>query len=71
MSQLNVFLVCPSLLALNHGSPDLHTWLKNFERCCTIAERKDDLIQGQLLMLSIDGRALAVLEQVEKERVLS
>ena len=48
--------------------PDLHTWLKNFERCCTIAEKKDDLVQGQLLMLSVEGRALAVSEQVEEEK---
>ena len=67
MSQLNVFSRLPKFTGV-HGGPDLHTWLKNFERCCAIAEKKDDLVQGQLLMLSVEGRALAVLEQVEEEK---
>ena len=67
MSQLNVFSRLPKFTGVD-GGPDLHTWLKNFERCCTIAEKKDDLVQGQLLMLSVEGRALAVLEQVEEEK---
>ena len=51
------------------GGPDLHTWFKNFEHCCTIAEKKDDdLVQGQLLMLPVEGQALAVLEQVDEEK---
>ena len=67
MSQLNVFSRLPKFTGVD-GGPHFHTWLKNFERCCTIAEKKDDLVQGQLLMLSVEGRVLAVLEQVEEEK---
>ena len=67
MSQLNVFSRLPKFTGVD-GGPDLDTWLKNFERCCTIAEKEEDLVQGQRLMLSVEGRALAVLEQVEEEK---
>ena len=52
----------------NDGGPDLRSWLKTFERCCTIAEKTDNLVKGQLLMLSVGGRALATLEQLEEEK---
>ena len=50
------------------GSLDLRTWLHNFERCCVIAEKKDDLVKGQILMLCIDGTARAILGQYEEEK---
>ena len=49
-------------------SPDLQTWLTNFECCCTITEKTDDLVQGQLSMLSVEGQALAIFEWLEDEK---
>ena len=46
-----------------NGSLDLRTWLRNFERCSVIADKKDDLIKGQILMLCVDGRPRAILDQ--------
>ena len=46
----------------SNRSLDLRTWLRNFERCCVIAEKKDDLVKGQILMLCVDGRARAILD---------
>ena len=51
-----------------NGSLDLCTWLRNFERCCVIAEKKDDFVKGQILMLCVDGRARAILDQYEEEK---
>ena len=47
----------------NNGS-DLTTWIRNFERCCVIANKTDDLVKGQLMMLCVEGQALAVLEDL-------
>ena len=66
MSKLNIFSRLDKFTGPGPG-PDLRTWLTNFERCCTIAEKTDDLVQGQLLMLSVEGRALAILERLEDE----
>ena len=48
------------------GNADLNTWLKNFERCCVVTNKTDDLVKGQLLMLFVDGQAKAVLEELEE-----
>ena len=48
-----------------NGTVNLHQWLKSFERCCVIADKKDDLVQGQILMLCVDGRAKACLDRFE------
>ena len=50
------------------GHIDLRQWLRNFDRCCVIAEKSDDLVVGQILMLCVDGRAKAVLGQFEEEQ---
>ena len=47
---------------------DLNTWLREFERCCLIANRTDALVKGQYLMLCVGGRAKAVLEDLEAEQ---
>ena len=49
---------------------DLQSWLRNFERCCTIAGKRaeDELVKGQLLVLCLTGQALAVVEQLEEEK---
>ena len=52
-----------------NGSLELRTWLCNFERCCVIAEKKDDLVKGQILMVCVDGRARAILDQYEEQKV--
>eukprot|EP00794_Sanderia_malayensis_P005772 gene5772-6477_t len=48
-----------------NGNINLNQWLKSFERCCVIADKKDDLVLGQILMLCVDGRAKACLDQFE------
>ena len=50
------------------GNVDLHQWLCNFDRCCVIAEKSDDLVVGQILMLCVDGRAKAALGQFEEDK---
>ena len=67
MSKLNIFSRLDKFTGLGPGT-DLRTWLTNFERCCTIAEKTDDLVQGQLLMLSAEGRTLAILERLEEQK---
>ena len=47
---------------------DFSSWLRSFDRCCTIAQKDDALIKGQLLMLCLSGQALAVAEQLEEEK---
>ena len=52
------------------GQPneDLTSWLRGFQRCCTITGKDDDLVQGQLLMLCLSGQALAVAERLEETK---
>lgn len=50
------------------SSTDLQTWLKNFDRCCVIANKTDDLVKGQLLMMFVEGQAKAILEEFEEEK---
>ena len=50
------------------GDTDLNSWLRSFERTCTIAQETDDLVKGQLLVLCLGGQALAVAEQLEEEK---
>ena len=50
------------------GDINLQQWLRNFDRCCVIAEKSDDLVVGQILMLCVDGRAKAILDQFEDEK---
>ena len=54
-----------------NGSLDLCTWLCNFEQCCVMAEKRDCLVKGQILMLRVDGRARAILDQYEEEKATS
>ena len=49
-------------------SNDLPSWLRGFERCCVIAGKTEDLVKGQLLLLCLSGRALAVAEGLEEEK---
>ena len=54
-----------------NGGSDLNTWFRNSERCCVIANKTDDLVNGQLLMLCVEGLvALAVLEDLEELKEL-
>ena len=51
---------------------DLSAWLRGFERCCVIhGKSDDDLVKGQLLMLCLDGQALAVADRFEQEKKAS
>ena len=49
------------------GKDDLATWFKKFERCCTLANKVEDNVRGQLVMLCLSGQALAVAEQLDGE----
>lgn len=51
------------------NNDDLSSWIRKFERCCVIAGKSgDDLVKGQLMMLSLSGQALAVAERFEEEK---
>ena len=47
----------------------LGRWLWKFDICCTITKKEDSVdggpIKGQLLLLYVDGRARAILEEFE------
>ncbi len=47
---------------------DFSSWLRSFDRACTIAQKNDDLVKGQIMMLCLNGQALAVAEQLEEEK---
>ena len=47
---------------------DLETWLREFARCCLIANKTEADVKGQYLMLCVEGRAKAVLEKFEAEK---
>ena len=50
------------------SSTDLLTWLKNFDRCFVTANKTDDLVKGQLVMMFVEGQAKAILEEFEEEK---
>ena len=52
----------------NGSNIDLKSWLQKFNRCCRIANKVEEEIKGQLILLCLDGQALAVAEQLEYER---
>ena len=46
----------------------LDQWLKKFDRCCIVAKKADSAegnVKGQLLLLYVEGRARAILEEYE------
>ena len=47
---------------------DLVAWLRQFDRCCVVANRTEDAVKGQLLMLCVAGQAKAILENFEEEK---
>ena len=51
-----------------NGEADLESWLRGFDRCCLVANKTDDLVKGQLLLLFVEKRARAVLEELEEEK---
>ena len=50
------------------GNSDLVAWLRQFERCCVVANKTEEPIKGQLLMLCVTGQAKAILENYEEEQ---
>ena len=50
------------------GGFDWRQWIHSFERSCVIVGKDDDLVKGQILMMCIDGRAKAILDQFEAEK---
>eukprot|EP00794_Sanderia_malayensis_P004986 gene4986-5644_t len=62
MSALNIVFSKLEKLTGN-GNVNLNQWLKSFERCSVIGDKNDNLVLGQILMLCVDGRAKACLDQ--------
>ena len=52
----------------NGSNNDLKSWLQKFNRCCLIANKVEEAIKGQLILLCLEGQALAVAEQLEYEK---
>ena len=53
------------------STTSLTTWLKKFERCCVVGNKTDTpacKIKGQLLLLFVEERAKAILEEFEETR---
>lgn len=50
-----------------NGKDDLKSWIQKFNRICAIAQKTDDAMKGQIVMLCLEGQALAVAEQLEYE----
>ena len=67
MATNNTMAVFSKLEKFN-GKGDLKSWFQKFNRCCTIAQKTEDDIKGQVIMLCLEGQALAVAEQLEYER---
>ena len=44
----------------------LTSWLRKFDGVCVVANKVDDAVKGQLLMLFLEGRAKAVAEEAEE-----
>ena len=50
------------------GNADLVSWIKQFDRCCVVANKTDNAVKGQLLMLCVAGQAKAILENFEEDQ---
>ena len=50
------------------GNADLVSWIKQFYRCCVVANKTDNAVKGQLLMLCVTGQAKAILENFEEDQ---
>ena len=55
-------------LAKFDGTGDFKSWLQKFNRCCIITNKVEEEIKGQLILLCLEGQALAIGEQLEYER---
>ena len=58
-------LLFANLEKYNGTNVELTTWLRQFDRCCVVANKIDDLVKGQLLMIFVTGQAKAILEDFE------
>ena len=48
-----------------NGETDFSSWLRTFDRACTIAQKTDDLVKGQIMMTCLTGQAMAAAENLE------
>ena len=48
-----------------NGNIDFASWLRTFDRACTIALKTDDLVKGQIMMTCLTGQAMAFAENLE------
>ena len=51
---------------LDKFNGDLSAWIKNVQRCCIISNIIVDVVRRQLLMVCVDRRAKAILEDYEE-----
>lgn len=61
-------LLFANLEKFNGSNTDLIPWLRQFERCCVVANKNDDNVKGQLLLICVSGQAKAILENYEEEQ---
>ena len=47
------------------GDTDFSSWLRTFDRACTIAQKTDDLVKGQIMMTCLTEQAMAAAGNLE------
>ena len=48
-----------------NGETDFSSWLRTFDRACTIAQKTEELVKGQIMMTCLTGQAMAAAENLE------
>lgn len=66
MAGNNFAFVFSSMEKFN-GKQESASWFRNFDRCCILTQKTEENVKAQLLMLCLNGQALAVAEQFEQE----
>ena len=61
-------LLFANLEKFNGSNADLIPWLRQFDRCCVVANKTDENVKGQLLLICCTGQAKAILENFEEEQ---
>ena len=61
-------LLFANLEKFNGSNADLIPWLRQFDRCCLVANKNEENVKGQLLLICCTGQAKAILENYEEEQ---
>ena len=74
MASAGYGLLFSNLQKFNRTNGDLSSWLRQFNRssqqgrcCCVVANKVDELVKGQLLMIFVAGQAKAILKEFEEQ----